>query len=324
MFRVAEEQSERHSAAVTLTLQTLIDARHNINRNPDSARISGTRFPGQHNGQRRGQGMEFIDLRQYNEGDDVRYIDWNVTARSNEPYTRLYREERERVTTVIVDLRPMMFTGSDCLRSVSAGLFAACTLWQACEYGDRCAAMVISANGITSTRPHAGKVGLLRSLELIASGFAVTDNHIHKRHAAMEGIGAKTTPVLSEALNLINANRSASSRYILFSGLDTKDDSKWRKLLPATAMTGKLKVVLLLDRLEQELLPAGKYRFQSNRGATATVLNKANRNHYAEELQQNLQARSKPVTANGIPLLSVSTTVTPTELLTSLQQSGIL
>jgi len=284
MFRVAEEQSERHSAAVTLTLQTLIDARHNINRNPDSARISGTRFPGQHNGQRRGQGMEFIDLRQYNEGDDVRYIDWNVTARSNEPYTRLYREERERVTTVIVDLRPMMFTGSDCLRSVSAGLFAACTLWQACEYGDRCAAMVISANGITSTRPHAGKVGLLRSLELI----------------------------------------SASSRYILFSGLDTKDDSKWRKLLPATAMTGKLKVVLLLDRLEQELLPAGKYRFQSNRGATATVLNKANRNHYAEELQQNLQARSKPVTANGIPLLSVSTTVTPTELLTSLQQSGIL
>jgi len=145
--------SNRDHSPVSLTLQSLIDARHDVVRNRSITNIGRSDFPGQRTGSRRGQGLEFIDLRQYNPSDDIRHIDWNVTARSNEPYTRLYREEREHITTVVVDLRPLMFTGSNCLRAVSAGANAARVLWQANESGDRCAAMIIHAFGIEQTRP---------------------------------------------------------------------------------------------------------------------------------------------------------------------------
>lgn len=324
MLRPTEEKTDRNSPVVTLTLQSLIDARHNINRNRGRSRVGGSHLPGQHTLRRRGQGTEFIDLRQYNEGDDVRHIDWNVTARSNEPYTRLYREEREQVTTVIVDLRPMMFTGSDCLRSVSAGQFAACTLWQASEHGDRCAAVVVNAHGITSSRPGTGKNGVLRALELIASGFTATDNLIHQRDTIAGNKVAATAPVLSDTLTLISKNKRSSGRYIMFSGLDTKDDSLWHILLPSTAMARQLQVVLLLDRLEEQPLPAGTYQFQSGHGATATTLNTKNSKQYALQLQKNLQARSQAVTSNGIPLITVPVTLPSAELLTLLQQDGWL
>jgi len=81
MYNTHEEKSSHPLTGTTLTLQSLIDARYDINRNLSSTSKGGTRFPGQRTAQRRGQGMEFIDLRQYNQGDDVRHIDWNVTAR---------------------------------------------------------------------------------------------------------------------------------------------------------------------------------------------------------------------------------------------------
>ncbi len=60
----------------------------------------------------RGHGMEFDEVRQYIPGDDVRFIDWNVTARMNEPYLKIYREERELTLMVLTDVSPSMKFGS--------------------------------------------------------------------------------------------------------------------------------------------------------------------------------------------------------------------
>ena len=61
---------------------------------------------------RRGRGVEFDEVRQYTAGDDVRAIDWRVTARSGTPHTKLFHEERERPVLVALDLRRGMHFGS--------------------------------------------------------------------------------------------------------------------------------------------------------------------------------------------------------------------
>ena len=286
---------------VSLDLQSLIDARHDVVRGQSSSNIGRSDFPGQRTGIRRGQGLEFTDLRQYNPSDDVRHIDWNVTARSNEPHTRLYREEREHITTVVVDLRPLMFTGSDKLRSVSAGLNAARLLWQANESGDRCAAMVISAAGIKQSRPVAGSKGVLRALELIQHGFAATQQLI-------DGVrqSRPSSVVLSDALKLINHARGRSGSYFFISGFDTADDKHWHDTLPVTAMTGRLKAVLLLDKIERQGLPAGTYLYRTRNQKVTARINKNNQSELNDELRQRVMQRQGQFTEFGIPLTTVS------------------
>ena len=59
-----------------------------------------------------GFGIDFADLREYQPGDDIRYIDWNVTARMDTPYVRQYTEEREVTAWFLIDLSPSMDFGT--------------------------------------------------------------------------------------------------------------------------------------------------------------------------------------------------------------------
>ena len=60
----------------------------------------------------RGQGMEFEDIREYYPGDDVRHIDWNVTARTGQPFIKVFREERQRTVILLVDVSGSTRVGS--------------------------------------------------------------------------------------------------------------------------------------------------------------------------------------------------------------------
>src|SRR5262249_34329598 len=60
----------------------------------------------------KGMGMEFEEVREYQSGDEIRTIDWNVTARMNRPYVKSYREEREITVTLAVDISASTFFGS--------------------------------------------------------------------------------------------------------------------------------------------------------------------------------------------------------------------
>lgn len=86
----------------------------------------------------RGRGMEFAEVRPYQPGDDIRTIDWRVTARVQSPYTKLFQEERERPIFVMVDQRSPMFFGSRvCFKSVFAAQIAAVVAWIANHNSDR-------------------------------------------------------------------------------------------------------------------------------------------------------------------------------------------
>lgn len=91
----------------------------------------------------KGRGMEFAEVRPYQAGDDIRTIDWRVTARMQEPYTKLFQEERERPVMLMVDQRATMFFGSKQeFKSVYAAKLAAIIGWTAHAHNDRIGALV--------------------------------------------------------------------------------------------------------------------------------------------------------------------------------------
>lgn len=110
----------------------------------------------------RGRGMEFAEVRPYQPGDDIRTIDWRVTARVQSPYTKLFQEERERPVFVVVDQRsPMFFGSSHAFKSVFAAKIASVVAWIASANNDRIGALVFGDTEQKDTRAHRGKHAVL-------------------------------------------------------------------------------------------------------------------------------------------------------------------
>ena len=86
----------------------------------------------------KGRGMSFAEVRPYQAGDDIRCIDWRVTARTGKTHTKVYREERERPVLLWVDYRKPMFFGTrNSFKSVVAAKTAALLAWSTAQHGDR-------------------------------------------------------------------------------------------------------------------------------------------------------------------------------------------
>lgn len=154
------------SAGVTITLDELIalkaDARgfSFLPRQPLHSLLAG-----RHASRLRGRGLDFEELRQYAQGDDVRTIDWKATARLRSPYVRIYNEERERPVLLVVDQRSTMFFGSRrAMKSVTAAEVAALGAWRTLHVGDRLGAIVFNENEIVDLRPQRSQTAVLRIL----------------------------------------------------------------------------------------------------------------------------------------------------------------
>src|SRR5215471_17651879 len=96
----------------------------------------------------RGRGLNFEEIRDYRPGDDVRSIDWKVTARLQKPHVRVFNEERDRQSLLVVDQRLSMFFGSKlAMKSVTAAQAAALAAWRILNVGDRVGAIVFDDRG---------------------------------------------------------------------------------------------------------------------------------------------------------------------------------
>jgi uncharacterized protein (DUF58 family) len=117
----------------------------------------------------RGRGLSFEELRNYAPGDDIRHIDWKVTARTGRPHTRVFTEERERPVFLLVDQRLGMFFGSRVqMKSVTAAELCALLAWQAVEAGDRLGALVLADGDMSEFTPHRSRRAVLRVLDAVA------------------------------------------------------------------------------------------------------------------------------------------------------------
>ena len=113
----------------------------------------------------RGRGMDFDEVRPYQPGDDLRSIDWRVTARKGKPHTKVFREERERPTLIVVDQTRSMFFGSrGRLKSVLAAEIAAGTAWRALAAQDRVGGLVLDHGGVRVFKPLRREAAVLRVL----------------------------------------------------------------------------------------------------------------------------------------------------------------
>jgi len=110
----------------------------------------------------RGRGMAFSEVRPYQAGDDVRSIDWRVTARTQQPYTKLFEEERERPVYIAVDQRSPMFFGTrHVFKSVAAAELAAFIGWVALSNNDRIGGLLFGDNERRDLRARRGKHAIL-------------------------------------------------------------------------------------------------------------------------------------------------------------------
>jgi len=128
----------------------------------------------------RGRGIEFSEVRGYQPGDDVRSIDWKVTARRMTPHTKVYKEERERPELIILDQTASMFFGTGTrLKSVTGAETAALLAWQYLARGDRVGGIVFGQQGHTLVKPKRRLAAILHLLRAI-----VAANHaLHARVA---------------------------------------------------------------------------------------------------------------------------------------------
>ena len=108
---------------------------------------------GGHRSQFRGRGMDFDQVRLYQAGDDVRSIDWRVTARTQVPHTKVFIEERERPILIICDLRSSMFFGSQRLKSVVACEISAALAWAGLAINDRVGGVIFGAQQQLDVKP---------------------------------------------------------------------------------------------------------------------------------------------------------------------------
>jgi len=125
---------------------------------------------GRHGSRVRGRGLDFEELRQYLPGDDVRTIDWKVTARSRRPFVRVYTEEKDRPALIVVDQRINMFFGSQrALKSVTAAEAAALCAWRTLTEGDRVGGLVFDDASVREQRPERDRGAVVRLLETISA-----------------------------------------------------------------------------------------------------------------------------------------------------------
>ena len=122
----------------------------------------------------KGRGMEFSEVRAYLPGDDIRNIDWRITARTGRPYTKMFREERDRNVYIILDLDPAMYFGSQGqLKARLGALIAASCAWQALEMKDKVAGMIILGNTPIRHQPGGMRKDVLAFIQKIYDAYQI-------------------------------------------------------------------------------------------------------------------------------------------------------
>lgn len=154
---------------------------------------------GRYGSRLRGRGLNFEELRRYLPGDDIRTIDWKVTARTRSPYVRVNTEEKDRAVLLIVDQRINMFFGTrDKLKSVTAAQLAALGAWRAVGVGDRVGAVVFDDTDLVDFRPQRSQNAVMSIL-----GAVVKKNHALRADTDAEQGPGMLNRALETAFQLI-------------------------------------------------------------------------------------------------------------------------
>ncbi|XOV78354.1 MAG: DUF58 domain-containing protein [Aestuariibacter sp.] len=151
------------------------------------ARLAGTYLT-----KMKGRGMEFDEARHYQPGDDIRAIDWRVTARTGKTHTKLFREEKERPIFIVVDLGKSMHFGTQLMfKSVQAAHLASLISWSASKRGDRIGGLIFNQDTHLEFKPRTRQKAVLTLLNGLQQIHA-TPSKQSSGNSALEDACAKT------------------------------------------------------------------------------------------------------------------------------------
>jgi uncharacterized protein (DUF58 family) len=246
----------------------------------------------------KGRGVEFDESRPYQPGDDLRTIDWRVTARTGKPHTKVFREERNRPVFIWLDLRrPMLFATRGAYKGVRAAQAAALIAWSAVANGDRLGALVFSGAEHHEQRPALGVRSALRLLQTIASEslWQPADDEATAEQDAERAL-----------VRLTRVARPGSLIFLLsdFRRLGAEGERHLRQL----ASHCDLMLVHFFDAVEAELPPPGRYRIQSGaRSFAIETGNEALRRRYRERFEERRAELRALARLPGIRLIECAT-----------------
>jgi len=288
-------------------LETLIKLNQQAHQLPLKSKRVLSRLSGSFISPFKGRGMEFDEARPYQPGDDIRSIDWRVTARSGKTHTKLYREERERPVLIWVDLRkPMFFASQGMFKSVLAAKAAALLAWSSTQHNDRLGGLIFSEEQHTELRPKRGKSATLHFLQQLAkhsawdknNGNSITESLIESQSA-------------EHALNRLRRVAKPGSLIFLisdFRNMDNRANSNIESSLAKMSKHNDLVMLFINDPLEQQLPPAGFYKITDGQNEmTINTYNSKLRSQYQQRFNSHQQYLKDLCIKLGIFYINIST-----------------
>ena len=290
------KQANPTKELVSVSLKTLIDlakpaSRLDLQHSRNRALQSGgyvSRF--------KGRGMEFDETRLYQPGDDIRTIDWRVTARTGKTHTKVFREERERPVFISVDDRQTMrFATRGVFKSVLAAKLAGLLAWAAEYHGDRIGGQLFSEHECRELKPQNGRHAVLRFLNALVNPQNPADNDF----------------TLDQVLARLNQHaRPGSLVYIIsdFRGINDQAETHIAKL----SRHCEVVMIFIYDPLESHLPGKGRYRFTDERRDVVIDTGDQQRlSAYQQRFAERRQRLEWLAKKRGLAFIQCSTTEDP-------------
>jgi len=226
----------------------------------------------------RGRGVDFVESRNYQPGDDIRNMDWRVTARTGKAHTKVFQEERERPVLIVLDASPSLYFGTRRrLKSVAAGQLAASVAWSAVRRGDRIGGFLFSPGQHRELRPAGGRRGAMRVIQSLVDWL---------QPAVKE---EQATP-LSVALERVRHTARPGSLIVIISDYFNLDEDCNRHLSRLRKHNDVIGCQVL-DQSEHEL-PQGRYPISD--GHTSSIIDTGQTGDRKRFMRMSLQHLEEP------------------------------
>jgi uncharacterized protein (DUF58 family) len=247
----------------------------------------------------RGRGLDFEEIRRYLPGDDIRTMDWRVTARTRKPHTRIYTEERDRPVLLVVDQRLSMFFGSRvAMKSVTAAEAAAMGAWRTLAVGDRVGAVVFNDSEVRDIPPHRSRPRVMQILKAV-----IEMNRALRADGSIRPAPAMLNQAMARALRL------ATHDFLVvlisdFSGAD----GETRNAVTRLAAHNDVIALFVYDQAEARLPSMGTVVVSEGDLQLEVDTRDARfRQRFADQFDANLQAARNLMLKRGVPVLPIHT-----------------
>ena len=241
---------------VDIGVEALLKLRHLAYRMRAIRTLPRSTMPGDIIHRRRGRGLEVHDVRPWSEGDDIRHLDQNATARTGLPHTKTYFDERERSILLLADFRPSMLFGTKrAFRSVAAAEALTMLGWRGVGRGGRVGLLAANALGTRFSRQGRGERAMIAHVGVLAEAH---------REALVDR--SERDPPLVDQLERAERLTATGSTIVVATALDTPG-ATFADVVSRITRRHDLVFLLVEDAFEREP-PAGDYPFTTADGGS--------------------------------------------------------